>query len=147
MKIYALWQSRRTLAVISTAAVLAGCVTTSTVENPYQNANGDNAQSVKVSRDSKLRDNDTIEKQNCPTIFYINDTAVGQFFVKDRAEYHLPPAKYLFTVKNCKGNSAAHALNVNISSAPHSSEYVLTLDGHGRPFIVEKPISAGRPNR
>ena len=146
MKIYALWHFRRSFAVISTAALLAGCVTANTVENPYQNPNGDNAQSVKVSRDSKLRDNDTIEKQNCPTIFYINDAQVGQYFVNDRAEYHLPPASYQFKVKNCKGNSAAHALNVNISSQPHSSEYILTLDGHGRPFIIEKPLNRLRSN-
>lgn len=119
----------KNLMIALMVAGLAGCAATDSVKknHPYQDALDQSAQHVEVSRDHKVQ-------PNCPIIFSINDTNVGRFAANDRATYYLKPDHYTLTASNCTGTAT---FDVNIQ-ADKNRVFLLSLDGHGHPMIVNK---------
>ncbi|MBS7814782.1 hypothetical protein J7560_05025 [Wohlfahrtiimonas chitiniclastica] len=110
-------------------AGLASCSATNSINrnHPYQNAYDTTTKRIEVSRDHKVQ-------PNCPIIFSINDTNVGRFAANDHATYYLKPDHYTLTASNCTGTAT---FDVNIQ-ADKNRVFLLSLDGHGHPMIVNK---------
>ena len=119
----------KNLMIALMVAGLAGCAANHSVKknHPYQDSLDQDAQLVEVLRDQKVQ-------PSCPIIFSINDTNVGSFAAYDTANYYLKPDHYKLQASNCIGTAT---FDVNIQ-ADKNRVFLLSLDGHGHPMIVNK---------
>lgn len=142
--------SRLSLIVAGIAVVLHGC-STSQYSKPnnllFQDQKIENSSRITVQRDEQLCADDTIDKQNCPISFYIDNFKAGDFYINNQANYYLKPEQYNFKVKNCTENSC-QSCEVEINTTNGAVDnFTLSVDEKGFPFILEngKKLSCAAP--
>ena len=92
---------------------------------------------VTVQRDDKLCASDTIDKQNCPISFYIDNFKAGDFYINNRVNYYLKSDKYNLKVKNCTNNSCK-SCDVDIKATNQNlNNFTLSVDEKDFPLILE----------
>lgn len=116
---------------------------------PFQTAKPGN-QILSVERDSKLCAGDTLDKQKCPTYFYINDHKVADFYVNNTANFHVQPQTYSLKVRNCNtGKCLVDEVKICVNNNLRDNKLVLSVDEKGIPFIGhssgQKVINCGQP--
>jgi outer membrane protein OmpA-like peptidoglycan-associated protein len=123
--------------LLAAIAMLQGC---STLQNSkpnnllFQGQKIKNSSKITVQRDEKLCADDTIDKQNCPISFYIDNFKAGDFYINNQANYYLKPEQYNFKVKNCTENSC-QSCEVEINE--NMKNFTFSVDEKGLPFILE----------
>lgn len=132
--------SRLSLLVVGVALGLHGC-STSQYSKPnnllFQDQKIENSSRITVQRDEQLCADDTIDKQNCPISFYIDNFKAGDFYINNQANYYLKPEQYNFKVKNCTENSCQSCeVEINTTNGA-GNNFTLSVDGKGFPFILE----------
>lgn len=132
--------SRLSLLVVAVALGLHGCSTSQYLKPNnllFQDQKIENSSRITVQRDEQLCADDTIDKQNCPISFYIDNFKAGDFYINNQANYYLKPEQYNFKVKNCTENSC-QSCEVEINTANGAvNNFTLSVDEKGFPFILE----------
>jgi OmpA-OmpF porin, OOP family len=102
---------------------------------PFQVQNA-GTQALSVQRDSKLCATDKLDKQNCPTYFYINDHKVADFYVNNMSSFYVKPATYTLKVRNCNtGKCLVDEVKICVNEGLSDNKLVLSLDSNDRPVI------------
>ena len=110
---------------------------------PFQVQNA-GTQALSVQRDSKLCATDKLDKQNCPTYFYINDHKVADFYVNNMSSFYVKPATYTLKVRNCNtGKCLVDEVKICVNDGLRDNKLVLSLDQNDRPIITH---SSGSKN-
>lgn len=123
-------------AVTGCTSVDAGSVEASSSQ--YSTKASDKAQMVEVMRDGRLIAGSSVEQDECPTVFYINNQNVGRFTTHQQATFYLDPDSYTFMASNCNGRGNSYGLDIEQDLSSAVRYIVLSLDGHGRPVVIEK---------
>ena len=135
---------RAIAAVICTTSLISCTTLTSNYQKPvdliFQSKTTEKNQMILVSRDQKLCAEDTLEKQDCPINFYIDDYKSGQFYINNQAKYYLQPATYTLKVKNCTTECSTHAINIDLSNGGQNRSFVISVDENAKPFITQPEI-------
>lgn len=139
MKLYVLSLfTRKKVVLLLTTLFVTGCVGLSDQRLSQQfRVTSDTAQTVEVFRDGRLSLSSSTGEQDCPTVFYINNERVGRYAIYQHDVFYLEPDIYTFRAKNCNGKSAPNSLDVIISPSNEARHFVLSLDGHGQPLLIE----------
>ncbi|MFA3130278.1 OmpA family protein [Acinetobacter pittii] len=142
--------SRLSLIIIGVTLGLHGC-STSQYSKPnnslFQDQKIKNSSRINVQRDEQLCADDTVDKQNCPISFYIDNFKAGDFYINNQANYYLKPEQYNFKVKNCTENSC-QSCEVEFNTINEAvNNFTLSVDEKGFPFILEngKKLSCAAP--
>lgn len=102
------------------------------------------AKPLYVQRDSKLCPPDTLDKQKCPTYFYINDHKVADFYANNTGSFYVKPETYTLKVRNCNtGKCLVDEVKICVNDGLRDNKLVLSLDENNRPIINH---SSGRKN-
>ena len=128
----------KVIALFLIVFIMTGCVGFDSQPSQDFRVALDNARVVEVIRDGKSAISSSAESQDCPMVFYINNKKVGHFAIYQQDDFYLVPDVYTFRVKNCKGRSSFYSLEVTIWPSSALRQFVLSLDGHGQPLIIEK---------
>lgn len=132
----------RFFAAIMLVAPLSACVHSpqNAYQSPsnllFQTASEKNNQKINVQRDNKLCAEDSVEKQNCPIDFYIDDFKSGTYFINNKATYNLKPDTYNFKVKNCTDKCSTYDVNLKVDDQLENRDLILSVDTQGKPFII-----------
>lgn len=126
------------IALISVTLIVAGCAGVNDRSTQSYHVAADNAQTVEVIRDGRLVTGSSAEQDACPTVFYINNKDLGRYTIHQQATVYLDPDSYSLMAENCNGKSNSYSLKVTSDSASTVRQVVLSLDGHGRPLVIER---------
>lgn len=132
---------------ITGVAVISLTACSSAVKNYAQPSNllfqnkDINTNTIYVERDDKLCGNDTLEQQNCPTSFYIDDFKAGDFYINNHAQYELKENTYTLKVKNCTKECATHEIKYTVNQNLTNRKLTLSIDQNGLPFIIQSGLN------
>lgn len=126
------------LIVMLTLFGLTACVS-KPYSNPenllFQKKGSGSTQTINVKRDSVLCAGDSVDKQNCPINFYIDNFKSGSFFINNAAKFNLRAETYNFKVQNCTTECAICDFDIAINSST-SRDFMLSVDSKGQPYII-----------
>lgn len=119
------------LSLVPIALVIFGCA--SNVNSDAYAVNNEKTEPIiNVVRDNQSGSENT---QKCNTNFYINNTKVGEFAIKDTSNYQLEAGQHSFSVDNCQGSDSKHSIDFEIKQNK-AQKFTLSADSDGKPFII-----------
>lgn len=132
--------------IITLSMGLTACLSTVPYSKPsnlrFQEKVIGDSQEINVRRDQTLCSVDTLDKQNCPINFYIDNILAGSFYANNSANFVLKSNNYNFKVKNCTEESC-QTCDVDLKTDTiENKNFTLSVDDEGKPFILnnDKPL-------
>ena len=132
--------------IIALSMGLTACLSTGQYSKPsnlrFQEKVIVDSQEINVRRDKTLCSKDTLDKQNCPINFYIDNILAGSFYANNSANFILKSNNYNFKVKNCtEGSCQTCDVDLNTDTIENKN-FTLSVDVEGKPFILnnDKPL-------
>ena len=119
------------LSIVPLALVMFGCAS-SVNHDAYAVNNEKTEPIINVVRDNQSGSD---AAQKCHTNFYINNTKVGEFEIKDASNYQLSTGQHSFSVDNCQGMDSKHSIDFEIKKN-EAQKFTLSADSDGKPFII-----------
>lgn len=130
---------RKLLLSVSMVTIgLMGCMSNSYLKPDnlrFQDKNNLKTQVLNVVRDQKLCNDDTVDKQNCPINFYVDDIKAASFYINNTARFYLKPETYNLKVKNCTNECSVCETEINPAEIK-DAKIVLSVDDQGLPFML-----------